>query len=153
MLFQHTSSLNGQIKQIIAHSLLPSISKVYERDMYNPILIYIENHLSPYLFGFRKGHSTEQCLNIMLENWKKALDSKKCVGAVLTDLSKAFDCLNHKLIIAKLEAYDFSNEALTFIYDYLSNRKQRSKVKSSYSNYRNNKFGVPQGSFLGPHIF
>ena len=50
-------------------SLLPSVSKIYKRDMYNQILIYVENHLSPYLFGIRKGHSTKQCLNIMLENW------------------------------------------------------------------------------------
>ena len=52
-------------------SLLPCISKLYERDMYNQITCYMENHLSPYLFGFRKAHSTEQCLNTMLENWKK----------------------------------------------------------------------------------
>ena len=57
-------------------SLLPCISKLYERDMYNKIKCYMENHLSPYLFGFRKAHSTEQCLNTMLENWKKSLDCK-----------------------------------------------------------------------------
>ena len=78
--------------------------------MYNQILVYMEKHISPYLFAFRKGHSTEQCLNIMLENWKKALDNKKFVGALLTDLSEAFDGLNHKLIVAKLEAYGFSHE-------------------------------------------
>ena len=59
-------------------SLLPLISKLFERDMYNQILSYIEKYLSPYLFGFRKGHSTEQCLNVMIERWKKALDEKKC---------------------------------------------------------------------------
>ena len=58
-------------------SLLPLISKLFERDMYNQILSYIEKHLSLYLFGFRKGHSTEQCLNVMFERWKKALDEKK----------------------------------------------------------------------------
>ena len=63
--------------------------------MYNQVICYMENHLSPYLVGFRKAHSTVQCLNTMLENWKKSLDCKKQVGAVLTDLSKAFDCLNH----------------------------------------------------------
>ena len=134
-------------------SLLPSDSKLYERDMYNQISNYIEQYLSPYLFGFRKGHSTEQCLNIMLEAWKKALDNKQYAGAVLTDLSKAFDCLNHELLIVKLETYGFSHEALHFIFNYLSNRSQRIKVKSSYSSYRDIKHGVPQGSILGPLLF
>ena len=71
----------------------------------------------------------------MLENWKKSLDSKKQVGAVLTDLSKAFDCLNHDLLIAKFEAYGFNIKALTFIQDYLSNRSQRTKIYSEYSSY------------------
>ena len=121
--------------------------------MYNQILSYMENPLSPYLFGFRKGHSTEQCLITMLENWKKALDGRKQVGAVLTDLSKAFDCLNHDLLIAKIEAYGFNIEAIAFLRDYLSNRTQRTKVDSAYSSYRDIKFGVPQGSILGPLLF
>ena len=86
-------------------SLLPIVSKLFERNMYNQILAYIDKFLSPYLFGFRKGHSTEQCLIIMLEAWKEALDEKKNAGAILTDLSKAFDCLNHDLLTAKLRAY------------------------------------------------
>ena len=53
-------------------SLIPVVSKLYERNMYNQINMYIQNHLSPYLFGFRKGHSTEQCLVIMLEEWEKS---------------------------------------------------------------------------------
>ena len=57
-------------------SLLPAISKLYERNIYVQILHYIEKYLSPYLFGFRKGYSTEQCLNVMLETWKKAFDKK-----------------------------------------------------------------------------
>ena len=121
--------------------------------MFTQISNYIEEHLSPYLFGFRKSHSVEQCLMSMLETWKRAVDNKKCVGAVLTDLSKAFDSLNHELIIAKFEAYGFHLEALVFIYDYLTKRTQRTKVKSDYSSEREIKYGVPQGSILGHLVF
>ena len=79
-------------------SLLPIISKVFERIMYNQMFLYINNHLSPYIFGYRKGHSTEQCLMVMMEMWKKALDEKKQPGAILTDLSKAFDTLKKDLM-------------------------------------------------------
>ena len=65
----------------------------------------------------------------MINKWKKAMDSGKLAGALLTDLSKAFDCLNHELLIAKLEAYGFDNSSLRYIiYSYLSGRKQRTKV-------------------------
>ena len=70
--------------------------------MYNQI--YVHQCLLPCLFSYRKNHSTEQCVTIMIEVWKKASDSKNCAGAILTDLSKAFDCLNHDLLIAKLAA-------------------------------------------------
>ena len=134
-------------------SLLSTISKLFESDMYNQIISYIDKHLSPILFGFRKGHSTEQCLNVMIESWKRALDQEKYVGAVLTDLSKAFDCLYHELLLAKLETYGFETQPLNFIYNYLSNRNQRTKVKSNYSTWREIKLGVPQGSILGSLLF
>ena len=134
-------------------SLIPVVSKLYERNMYNQINMYIQNHLSPYLFGFRKGHSTEQCLVIMLEEWEKALDKKDSAGAILTDLSKAFDSLNHGLLIAKLSAYGFDDESLKFIHSYLKERKQRTKVGFYYSMWNSIKLGVPQGSILGPLLF
>ena len=104
-------------------SILPPISKIFERNMFDQISSYIEKYLSPYLCGFRKGYSTQNCLALMIDRWQKAIDSGKLTGALLMDLSEAFDCLNHELLIAKLEAYGFHKPSLNYIYSYLSNRK------------------------------
>ena len=86
-----------------------------------------ENIFSKHLCGFRKGISTQQCLLAMLEKWKRSVNNSKMFGALLTDLSKAFYCLNHELLIAKLKAYGFSLTALKLVHNYLSNIKQRTK--------------------------
>ena len=101
--------------------------------MHDQIQNYIEKYLSPYLCGFRKGFGTQHCLAVMIEQWRKAIDLKEYAGGVLTDLSKAFDCLNHELLIAKLEAYGFDEQSLHFIYSYLSERKQKTRVNNSFS--------------------
>ena len=134
-------------------SLIPTISKIYEKIMYKDMINYLENSLSPYLFGFRKNHSTEQCLATLLEAWKNALDKKGYAGAILTDLSKAFDCINHNLLLAKLKAYGFSHNALKFLCSYLKGRIQRTKVGPVFSKWKEIRFGVPQGSILGPLLF
>ena len=134
-------------------TVLSAISKVYERLMSEQIEVYSESFLFQYLCGFREGYSTQQALVRFLEKCKSVLDKKGVAGAILMDLSKAFDCLTHELLIAKLSAYGFSRSALKLIHSYLSERQQRVKVNGSFSTSRQTSLGVPQGSVLGPLLF
>ena len=131
-------------------SILPNISKIYERCMYKQMSIFFDEILSQYQCGFRKGFSSQYCLAPMLEKWRESIDNGGCFGALLTDLSKAFDCLLHDLLIAKLHAYGFDMKALKFLHSYLSDQKQRVKINNEYSSFEEIVFGVPQGSILGP---
>ena len=99
--------------------------------------------LSKFQCGFRKEYSTQDCLLAMVENCKKALDQENEYGPLLTDLSKAFDCLPHDFIVAKLHAYGFSIDSL----------KQRVKINDQFSSWLDIVVGVPQGSVLGPLLF
>ena len=89
----------------------------------------------------------------MAKDSKKYLDKDGVSEALLTDLSKAFECLLHDLFIAKLSTYGFDYESLTLIQSYISNSKQRTKVNNTYNTYSDITFGVPQGSVLGPLLF
>ena len=134
-------------------SILKNISKVYERFMFKQIGNFMENYFSKFQCGFRKGYSMQQCLIALIGKWKSATDKGKSFGALLTDLSKAFDCLPHELLIAKLHAYGFRLAALRLVRSYVSNRKQRTEINESYSSWEEISFGVPQGSILGPLLF
>ena len=134
-------------------SLLPTLSKVYERIIFNQLLKIMETKLSKYLCGFRKGYSTQHCLLNLLQAWQKHLSNSGKVGAVLMDLSKAFDVLPYDLLIAKLWAYGIGTKSLRFLYSYLNDRKMRVRVESAFSEWLNVLLGVPQGSILGPLLF
>ena len=132
-------------------SILPNISKIYERCLFKQLTNYFEDLFSKYQCGFRKGFSVANCLLQMIEKWRESLDQGGAYGALLTDLSKAFDCLSHDLLIAKLHAYGLDIKSL--MYSYLTNRKQRVKINDTYSSWSEILFGVPQGSILGPLLF
>ena len=94
--------------------------------MQKPILEYIDKHLSPHLCGYRKGYSTQTALLSMLKKWKLSIKNGSYVSIMgaygaLMDLSKAFDTINHQLLLAKLHAYGFSKQASAIICSYLSN--------------------------------
>ena len=133
--------------------VLPLLSKVFEKIMYDQLYEYAEAFLNKLLCGFRKAHSTQHALFRLLQKWQKELDSSGIVGTILMDLSKAYDCLPHDLIITKLKAYGLDTNSLRFIFDYLSSGKQRTKIRSAYSNWSKVLRGLPQGSILGPLLF
>ena len=134
-------------------SILSNISKIYERCIPTQLNEYFAKFLSKFQCGFRKGFSTQHCLLVMIEKLRKIRDEKGVFAAVLTDLSKAFDCIPHQLLIAKLSAYGFDMKSIAFISAYLKNRKQKTKIGSTFSECLNILFGVPQGSILGPLLF
>ena len=104
----------------------------------------------------RKGFNVQYWLLVMIEKWRKSIDKGRggeSFGALLTDSSKAFDCLPHDLLVAKLYAFEFDLKSVTLIHSYLTGRKQRVKIDHIYSSWEEIFFGVPQGSILGPLLF
>ena len=124
-------------------SVLPVVSKIFERIIQRQINDFIVSFLSPYLCGYRKGFNTQHALLTLVENWRKSLDNKGFCGAILMDLSKAFDTLNHDFLIAKLHAYGFQHDALKLLHSYLSKRWHRTKVNTSLSSWEELIKGVP----------
>ena len=114
-------------------SILPNLSKVFERCIYNQIAQFFDKILSKHQCGFRKGHSAQHALIVFLEKWKERIDQGHVFGSLLIDLSKVFDCLPHNLLIAKFNAYGFDEKAVRFVYDYLTSRKERTKISNTYS--------------------
>ena len=97
--------------------------------------------------------SPQNVLLRLIEQWRECFDNNKLVGAVLVDLSKAFNCLPHDLLIARLEAYGFDRNTSKLLHSYLKDRKEAVKVKCFVGILKVIIYGVPQGSILGPILF
>ena len=109
-------------------SVLSTFSKVLERVMKSQIVPFSDSFLSEFISAYRKNYSAQHVLIRLIEEWRQNLDQNLIVGAVLMDLSKAFDCIPHDLLIAKLDVYGFSKNALLYIYYYPKVRKQDIKI-------------------------
>ena len=114
-------------------SVLLTVSKIFERIMPKQITDYIGLYLSAFLCGYRKGFSTQYALLPLIERWRLCLDKQGFAGALLMDLSKAFDTINHELLIAKLHAYGFPIQTLEVLLSYLQERWQRVKIHTTFS--------------------
>ena len=138
------------VKNFRPVSILPSMSKLFEREMVNQLSSYFDNIFHNVISGFRKKHSCETVLLRMIENIKSALDQGKIACVMLMDLSRAFDCIPYKLFISKLKSYGLSPDACALVLNYYCCRKQRVKLGNTCSEWDNVIKGSAQGSLMGP---
>ena len=116
-------------------SLIPTIVKIFERLIHQQLSEYISCFFSPLIGGSRQGYNTQHVLLNVLQYCNNSIDNKRLAGAVFMDLSKAFDCGNHGLLLAKLSACGLNSDAVQLIRSYITNRKQRVTFNSSYSTW------------------
>ncbi len=134
-------------------SILSIFAKIFETIVADKLMEYFKSIFNDMLCAYRKKYGTDYVLIKLIDSWKCALDENKFVGTVLMDLSKAFDCISHGLLIAKMKAYWLSNYACEFMAIYLSDRYQRVKISNNKNSWMPLLKGIPQGSSLGPFLF
>ena len=136
-------------------SILPVVSKLMERILYDQMYDYLkkQNILSEHQFGFRQFHSTTTTLLDCTNEWYINMDRGLYNIVVLLGLKKAFDTVNHEILLRKFERYGFGNKALDLLSNYLTNRTQRCQLNGMLSDQRGITCGIPQGSILGPLLF
>lgn len=145
----------SSIKDLRPISLLPVLSKIFEKIIYKQIhLFFSENFLIPvHQSGFRSAHSTSTSLLNICDDVFRALDKKRATVLIALDFSKAFDTIDHDLMCAKLHFYGFDETSLSLFHCYLTQRSQRVKILNTLSEQGKVCSGVPQGSILGPLLF
>ena len=136
-------------------SLLPLISKIIEKVIHDQTQSFLDENKILYSFqsGFRKKYSTDSCLSFLNNKISKGFDAGLYTGLILIDLQKAFDTIDHEILLEKMIAIGFSNKVIDWYRSYLSNRKFNVNVNKTLSTSGEITCGVPQGSILGPLLF
>lgn len=136
-------------------SILPILSKLLERHVSDYLLEFLTVHdlIATKQSGFRPKHSCETALHIMLDELLCHIQNNEIVGLLFVDFCKAFDLVDHQLLLEKLKIYNFHKDSLAWFTSYLSDRKQCVKISNCISGEKPIKCGVPQGSILGPILF
>ena len=136
-------------------SILPILSKPLEKHIHKFLLSYLESKhlLHEYQSGFRPNHSCHTALIRMCNSWLEKINDHEIIGTVFLDLRKAFNCVNHSILLEKLHMYLQNSNIMHFFNSYLSNRTQRTLINGSLSSPGILNCGVPQGSILGPLLF
>ena len=136
-------------------AILPLLSKILERHVKTHFMNFLNKYNLLYVMqsGFRANHSCQTAMTSLLDKWLKAVDEGNLVGAVFLDLCKAFDLLNHKLLLQKLQKYKCSYNSIHWFTSYLADRHQVVSISNTFSDVSTLKAGVPQGSVLGPILF
>ena len=136
-------------------SLLPTISKIFERVVHTQLFHYVtsNNLLYNHQYGFREGHSTEAATLEFVDHIFSDLDQNKLPLAIFLDLSKAFDTIDHHILLTKLHHYGIANTELNWFASYISHRTQFVEINNTKSPHLHILTGVPQGSILGPLLF
>ena len=136
-------------------SLLHLLSTIFERVVLNQTeeFLSLNKVLYDYQSGFRKNHSTDTCLSFLNDKILKGFDDGLVTGMILIDLQKAFDTINHDILLKKLSIIVFSDHIVKWFQSYLSNSKFMVNLENSFSEVSNISCGVPQGSILGPLLF
>ena len=132
-------------------SVLPIINSIFERHISNCLVNYLESNslLYNHQSCFRKLHSCQTALTKIVDNWLHAINNSEIVGTVFLDLTKAFDLVNHKLLLQKLTAYKFGSNTQLWFQSYLTSRSQQVNIVGKLSDPQQISAGVPQARFLG----
>ena len=136
-------------------SILSSFSQIFEKLVQKQLISYVEKHeiLTQCQFGFRKNHSTEQAIAEITDNFKKSIDNNLFTCGIFLDFAKAFDTVNHTILLGKLEKYGIRGIPLKWFTSYLTNRQQYVSIDNIQSSKQTVICGIPQGSSLGPLLF